>query len=128
MTSAAPASRASRALSPEAVPMTRAPRRAAIWQKSSPTPPAAAGIKHASIRGPRAGGLGSRTWSPPLYPGHSVGRAGVDAAGDRQRFQIDHRDQVVAADGDIGAGAVGREQDSRRMLSQLQSRNQLARG
>src|SRR5205823_2614039 len=43
MTWSAPASRASLAFSSvETVPMTRAPRIRAIWQRRSPTPPAAA--------------------------------------------------------------------------------------
>ena len=49
MTSAAPASRASRAFaSLPAVPITRAPMRLAIWQSSSPTPPAAACTRQVS--------------------------------------------------------------------------------
>src|SRR5258708_20834848 len=64
-----------------------------------------------------------------LNPRHAVGSfAGLEAAGDGEGLQIDHRDVVVAVDGDVGPGAIRRQQNPFDHLAERDVFRDLARG
>src|SRR5207245_3601496 len=79
-----------------------------------------------SSRPPLSAGSGRPR--PAGDPRHSVGAgAGFDAARFGQRLQIDDRDDVVSADGDVRVRAVRRDEDPFGTLSELQPLDLLAR-